>query len=114
QTEVIWNDRDGDRFVAKILEVKSRKLRTLPNPIYNVSPDGQTAIAPDFRRLNDCRPGYGYAGLLDPNQAISAPDNAGIWRMDMPSGRQELLFSFADAEKVPFNGRAGSAFLPAA
>ena len=114
QTEVIWNDREGERFVARILEVKSRKLRTLPNPIYNVSPDGQTAIAPDFRRLNDCRPGYGYAGLLDPNQALSAPDNAGIWRMDMRSGRQELLFSFADAEKVPFNGREGAAFLPGA
>ncbi|MEO6184072.1 MAG: hypothetical protein ABIP71_13425 [Verrucomicrobiota bacterium] len=112
--EVIWNDREGNRFVSRILKVKTGKLRTLPNPIYTISPDGKTAIAPDFRRLNDCRPGYGYAGLDDPNRNITAPKNAGIWRMDMKSGRQKLLFSFADAVKVPFTGREESAFLPGA
>ncbi len=112
--EVIWNDREGDRFVSRILQVKTGKLRTLPNPIYTISPDGKTAIAPDFRRLNDCRPGYGYAGLEDSNRNINAPKNAGIWRMEMKGGRQKLLFSFADAMKVPFTGREDAAFLPGA
>lgn len=113
-TEVIWNDREDDRFVARLLDVKTRKLRTLPHPIYTLSPDGKTAIAPDFRRLNDCRPGYGYAGLPDPNRDVGIPEDAGIWRMDLATGKQELLFSFADAAKVPFTGRKESAFLPGA
>ena len=113
-TEVVWNDREGDRFVARVLDVKTRRLRTLPGPIYNLSPDGQTAIAPDFRRLNDCRPGYGYTGIDDPNRDVKAPDNAGIWRMDMASGRSELLFSLADAVKLPFTGRKEAAFTPEA
>jgi hypothetical protein len=112
--KVVWNDREGGQFVARILEVKKKKLSTLPHPIYTISPDGKTAIAPDFRRLNDCRPGYGYAGVTDPNRDRSAPDDAGIWRMDMKSGRQKLLFSFADAASVPFTGRKESAFLPGA
>ncbi|MBP9902749.1 MAG: hypothetical protein KBH45_14910 [Verrucomicrobia bacterium] len=112
--EVIWNDREGEEFVARILDVKSRKLRTLPHPIYTISPDGGTAIAPDFRRLNDCRPGYGYAGLPDPNRDVSAPENAGIWRMDLKTGKQKLLFSFADAMKVPFAGRKEFVFLSGA
>ncbi|HEX5221407.1 MAG TPA: hypothetical protein VFZ59_17720 [Verrucomicrobiae bacterium] len=112
--EVLWNDREGDEFVTRILNVKTRQQRTLPHPIYTISPDGRTAIAPDFRRLNDCRPGYGYAGIPDPNREISAPDNAGIWRMDLVSGKQELLFSFADAVKVPFTGKPEAAFAPGA
>jgi hypothetical protein len=113
-SEVIWNDREGDRFVARILDVKTRKERILPNPIYTISPDGRTAIAPDFRRLNDCRPGYGYAGVPDPNRSILAPDDAGVWQMDVQTGAQKLLFSFADAVKVPFTGRKEYAFLPGA
>lgn len=112
--EVIWNDREGDRFVAHLLNVKTRRRRTLPHPVYCLSPDGRTAIAPDFRRLNDCRPGYGYAGLADPNRDVLAPDDAGVWRMDLVTGRQQLLFSFADALKVPFTGKPESAFQPGA
>ncbi|MCX6635502.1 MAG: hypothetical protein NT090_10545 [Acidobacteria bacterium] len=101
KSEVLWNDRKGGRFVCHVLDVKTRKRRTLPNPVYALSPDGRWGVAPDFRRLNDCRPGYGYAGLPDPNRDVAVPDNAGLWRVDMKTGRQKLMFSFADAVKVP-------------
>jgi hypothetical protein len=100
--EVIWNDREGDHFIARVVDVKSRKTRTLPGPVYALSPDGKWAVAPDFRRLNDTRPGYGYTGLPDPNRDHAAPDNAGLWRMDMASGKRELIFSFAAATKIPY------------
>ena len=102
--EVIWNDREGDRFVSHILDVKTGRKRTLPHPIYCLSPDGRWALAPDFRRLNDCRPGYGYAGLPDPNKDVLMPDDAGVWRMDMQTGQQQLLFTFADAAEIPYPG----------
>lgn len=109
-SEVIWNERDGDHFSARILDVKTRRERVLPHPIYNVSPDGRFAIAPDFRRLNDCRPGYGYTGVADPNKEVPAPDDAGIWRMDIKTGENKLLFSLADAAKIPFTGAKEAAF----
>jgi len=101
KSEVLWNDREEGRFVCHVLDVNTRKRRTLPNPVYALSPDGRWGVAPDFRRLNDCRPGYGYAGLPDPNRDVAVPDNAGLWRIDMQTGRQKLMFSFADAVKVP-------------
>jgi len=113
-SEIIWNDREGNRFVAHVLDVKSGKKRTLPNPIYNISPDGQTAIAPDFRRLNDCRPGYGYTGIPDPNFDVKAPEDAGLWRMDLNAGNQKLLFSLAHAAKIPFTGKKEAEFTPEA
>lgn len=104
ESEVAWNDREGDRFISHILDVKTGQRRTLPHPFYCLSPDGRWAVAPDFRRLNDTRPGYGYTGIPDPNRDVLAPDNAGIWRLDMRTGEQRLIFSFADAAKVPQEG----------
>ncbi|MBN9660391.1 MAG: hypothetical protein J0H49_19535 [Acidobacteria bacterium] len=102
--EVIWNDRVDGRFVAKIHNVKTGRTRQLPAPVYTLSPDGKTAIYPDFRRLNNCRPGYGYAGLPDPNKDKLVPEDAGIWRMDVASGRTELLIPFAEAARIPYPG----------
>lgn len=104
ESEIIWNDREDNRYVCHILNVKTGRKRTLPHPFYCLSPDGRWAVAPDFRRLNDTRPGYGYAGLPDPRADDLAPDDAGIWKMDLATGRQELLFSFADAARIPYPG----------
>ncbi|MFN7938077.1 MAG: hypothetical protein U0R19_32410 [Bryobacteraceae bacterium] len=102
KSEVIWNDRQEGRFVSHILNVKTGKKRTLPSPIYALSPNGKWAVAPDFRRLHHTRPGYGYAGVPDPNRELAAPKDAGIWKMDLGTGRTELLFSIAAAAAIPY------------
>jgi hypothetical protein len=99
-SEVLWNDREEDRFITHILDVKTNQRRTVAAPIYSVSPDGRYGIYPDFRRLNDCRPGYGYAGLPDPNRDDPAPDEAGIWKVDLKTGQKPLLISLLDAMKI--------------
>ena len=101
-TEVIWNDREGDHFVCHILDIETRERRTLPHPIYTISPDGKTAVAPDFRRVNHMRPGYGYTGLPDPNEDVLAPEDSGICRLDLETGDAELIISIADVAKIPF------------
>lgn len=110
ESDVAWNDRQDGQFVSHVLNVQSGRKRTLPHPFYCLSPDGKTGFAPDFRRLNDTRPGYGYGGVVDPNKAVLAPDSAGIWRLDMQTGEQKLIFTFADALKIPFSGREDAAF----
>jgi hypothetical protein len=111
-SEVIWNDREGDRFVAHIRDVRSGAQRTLPHPFYTLSPDGRWAVAPDFRRLNDTRPGYGYTGIVDPRRDVLAPDDAGIWRLDLRTGEHKLLLSFAQAAAIPYTGSADTAIRP--
>ncbi len=102
KTEVLWNDRQGGRFVCHILDVKTRKRRTIPHPIYSVSPDGKVAVAPDLRRVQDMRPGYGYPGLPDPHKDILAPADSGIWRVDLDTGEAKLIVSLADVAKIPY------------
>ncbi len=102
QTEVIWNDREGDHFVSHILDVETREKRTLPHPIYTLSPDGRMAVGTDFRRINHMRPGYGYAGLPDPNKDVLAPEDAGIYRLDLETGEHHFIITLADVAKIPF------------
>lgn len=103
-SEVFWNDRDGDHFVCHFLDVQTGKRRTIPHPVYCISPDGRWGYSPDFRRLNDCRPGYGYAGLPDPGRDRAAPDDAGVWKVDLRAGTASLLFSFATIAAIPHPG----------
>ena len=99
-SEVLWNDRRGDRFVCHILDVQSGKRRTLDHPIYTVSPDGRMAVAPDFSRIQDCRPGYGYAGVPDGHAADLAPEKSGIFRLDIESGKQDLVLALAEVVRL--------------
>lgn len=99
--EVFWNDRQDGQFVCHILNVQTGKRRTLPAPVYAASPDGRYGVAPDFRRINDMRPGYGYCGLPDPYAADNAPDQTGIWHVDMETGASRLIVPYAAMLEVP-------------
>jgi hypothetical protein len=101
KTDIIFNDREDNRFVSRIVNVKTGKKRTLPGPIYAVSPDAKWAVSTDFSRLNDERPGYGYAGIPDKYKDVSAPSKTGIWRMNLETGQRDLIISVADAARIP-------------
>ncbi len=102
--EVLWNDRAAGDYVCHILNVRTRKKRTIPSAIYALSPDARWAVTCDFRRLNHSRPGYGYAGLPDPNRETAIPEDVGIWKVDLATGRKQLIISIADAARIPYPG----------
>ncbi|MFC1452120.1 hypothetical protein ACFLSJ_02095 [Verrucomicrobiota bacterium] len=99
-SEILWNDREQDRFVCRILDTRSGARRTVPAPVYTVSPDGRTAFCPDFRRINDLRPGYGYCGIPDPNRGVRVPDDSGIWRVDLDTGEVRLIVTIEQVVRI--------------
>ena len=104
-TDVIWNDREGDRYVSRIVNVKTGAMRTLPKAIYALSPDGTFAVGTEFSRINSLRPGYGYVGVDDPYHDVKAPKEIGIYRMDLRTGGHTLLASLEQLAAIPHNGR---------
>ena len=102
ETDIIYNDREGDAFVSRIHNVKTGDVRTLPRAIYALSPDGKTAIGTDFRRINHMRPGYGYAGIPDPNRDVHAPDDVGVYVVDLETGDTKLIVTIADMAAIPY------------
>ena len=104
--QIVWNDRDGDRFVCRIKELNPGSIdlgprtRTIGEPVYTLAPDGKTGLNADFRRINDLRPGYGYAGLPDPFAGEFVPAESGVKSVDLETGEADLIFSIADAAAI--------------
>ena len=110
ESQIIWNDRQNDQFVSHLLDVNTGQKRTLPQAIYTLSSDGQTAVGTDFRRVNDMRPGYGYAGIADPYQGQLAPADSGIHCLNLETGEHRQIISLADVAQIPYpNGDISSA-----
>lgn len=96
ESKVIYNDREGDHFVARILDVKNGEKSTLCRPVYCLSPDGKWALSVNFSRLDRERPGYGYPGAFDKNETVNTPDDEGVWLIDLKNNTAELILSVAD------------------
>jgi hypothetical protein len=97
---ILWNDRGEDHYVCRILDVKTGQKRTIDAPIYALSPDGKIAVSTDFRRVNDVRAGYGYAGFADPYADDLAPKDSGVWRVDLETGKSDLIISIFDVARL--------------
>lgn len=95
KSKVLWNDRAGDHYICRILDVETQEHRVIPHAIYSVSPDGKRAVTTDFRRIADVRPGYGYAGFADPHGEELAPEESGISLVDLETGTAKQILSVA-------------------
>jgi len=90
------NDRRDGRFVCVVRDIMGAERRVYDRPVYAVLPDGETAFSVNFSRLARHRPGYGYVGCVDPLSDDRAPDGDGIWRLDLASGKANLIVSLAE------------------
>jgi hypothetical protein len=98
---VIWNDRIDGKFVSHLYNIYTNEEKILPFAIYALSPDGIHAVTTDFERIQDTRPGYGYAGIPDPNHDKLAPENAGIYLCNLQTGEKKLIISYRQMVEMP-------------
>ena len=111
---LVWNDRDGDRFVARRRDLGDAGSgrggggrggerggtdgdATLSRPVYALSPDGAFALSLDMARLEALRPGYGYAGGAGARLDEPRPADDGVWRVPLDGGPPSLVLSLDDA-----------------
>jgi hypothetical protein len=101
--EIIWNDRsdDGKTFVCRVYNFRTAARRTLPRPIYELSPDGDTALTHDFERMKMFH-GTEYVGIDDPHEKEFAPSQTGIWKMNMETGKAQMVISLAKMAAIAY------------
>ncbi|HOZ48968.1 MAG TPA: hypothetical protein PLO37_24955 [Candidatus Hydrogenedentes bacterium] len=92
-TKVIYNVREDGQYKSVIQDVFSGEKRTLPKPVYAVSPTGRQAVGLNFARVGMTRPGYGYYGIPDPGADNLHPADDGLYVMDLDTGDSKLLFT---------------------
>lgn len=93
--EVIYNGVADGKYVSIVRDVHTGRTRTLPRPIYAVSADGKQAVTLDFARLDRLRPGYGYCALDEAHADELAPEELGIWHVNLATGAVNQVVSLA-------------------
>ena len=108
--EIVWNDRaaDNSHFITQLYNFKTGARRTLPRPVYHVSPDGKTATSEDFQRI--VWGGCEYVGIPDPWAAEATPAETGIWMVDMETGASQLVMSLRKMAQLAAHGNQKRVF----
>lgn len=109
--EIIFNRRDGERYVGVVRDVKTGNERVLSRPLASVSPTGRQGLSINFSRMYDFRPGYGYAGIPDAFTNEPQPDNDGIFLVDLATGASRLVLSLAQIAALHPDATAGRKLL---
>lgn len=99
--KLIYNDRTGDMsapypgFGAVVVDVDTQERRVLPMPVYVVAPSSAWALSVNYRRLYITHETIGYSEPGQPFELPLAPADDGIWRMELATGDDRLLVSYA-------------------
>ena len=96
ERQIIYNDWKNDDIVSVILDVESLEKRFLPRAVSAVSHNGKWALSLTYGRTGRLRKVVGYGAAKDPNPDNPAPDNDGVFLMDLTTGKSTLAVSIAE------------------
>lgn len=96
-SQVIYNIFDSSQgsFASCQVDIATGEERFHSRPISALSPDGEIAASLNFSRLYDYRPGYGYSHIPDPFDNQNAPEDDGLWLLDLRTGAAELAVPYS-------------------
>lgn len=100
KTEFIFNDYVNSKHVSKVYSLDGKFVCLLDRAISAISRDGKYGLSYCFVRSNRGMSGYGYANGLDPNHSNLAPQNDGLYVVDIESGRSDLIISISDLKNT--------------
>lgn len=108
ETQFFFNDRDPQtgRIFTVLYDIEKRQrlreYRFDDVPVANggVSPQGDFFLAINYGRMARLRPVTGYPQAADPTQGELAPENDGVFRVDIDSGQRRLLVSFRQLREL--------------
>jgi hypothetical protein len=93
---IIFNDIVENMLVARIVSIDGREESVVSFPIQTVHPNGREALTLNYERLSKLRPEYGYSLRVKNFAADQRLENDGIWRVDLWSGKGELILTLAE------------------
>lgn len=94
EDSILYNDfRDG-AYCTVIHRLDTGAERVLCAPLANLSQDRKWGLSVNFSRVWDFRPGYGYCNLRDPYYDQPAPEEDGIFLVDVENNTSRLILSY--------------------
>ncbi len=108
--QIVFNDFDGSRHVARIYDADGCHMKDLPLPVGAISPNGGWAASWSFERCRVYAPGYGYANGVDPELDVAKPIAHGLHLLNLKSGETKMLFSVRDVASTQPEASMDGAF----
>lgn len=95
---VIFNTAIDGRLCSEILNLDTRESEIIPFPIDSIYVDKRTQLATSFsyERLERCMPGYGYPYQDEGKVNDAAPEDIGLFLVDLVTGERKLLISLEE------------------
>lgn len=97
---VIYNDFRNGEFCSVIKHTQSHEERELCMPLAHLSADRKWGLSINFPRIWDFRPGYGYCNYRDRHFNEKAPDDDGIFLVDVQNNTAKLIISYSEMAKA--------------
>lgn len=106
ESQFFFNDRDkktGKVYTVLFDITKGRRIKEYrfeDTPVGNsgVCPIGKSFLAINYARMARLRPVTGYKNATDWTEGVQAPKDDGIFKIDIQTGKKDLLVSFATLE----------------
>jgi hypothetical protein len=107
---VIYNTYQNGSAGCCVRNLRNGSLeKKYQRSLFSISLDGKIGLSLNFSRLGRLRPGYGYPVTPDDTAGNPAPDHDGIWRVDMTSGKSEMIVSIDEARQMdPLSSMEGA------
>jgi len=91
---IIYNDFRNGSYCSVIKHIESGSERLICAPLAHLSADRKWGLSINFPRVWDFRPGYGYCNTRDPYNDILAPEEDGIFLVDLERNTSRLILSY--------------------
>lgn len=111
-SKVIYNAVENNKFVAKIVDVNTHEVRTVPHAIYAVDPHGEYSISLNFERCYWTR-AYSYAPIVDAAWNERIPEQDGVVRVDLRTGEVKTIIGlkeFLNSQSISDDGETAHWF----
>ena len=97
--EIIFNDSDGQKYIARIININTSKERQLPQAIYALDPNGRFSISLNFERSYYTR-AYSYAPVQNKFWNQTMPLGDGIFKIDLKTGACKTIIPIEEIIKI--------------
>lgn len=99
---IIYNAFIDGNLRSVVSDLNGNITKVISMPIASLSEDRKWGLSINFGRIFSFRAGYGYAAACDKNASINAPNDDGVFLVDLETGKGELLISYSElVEKCP-------------
>ncbi|MCR5185760.1 MAG: hypothetical protein K6D97_01410, partial [Clostridia bacterium] len=98
---IIYNDCIDNEYCCLFYNIMTNKIiQKVDYALYDITPNEKFGLSLNFSRLQRLRPGYGYDILEDHSKSKNAPDDDGVFLIDISNNSSKLIISLKNLAKL--------------